>query len=115
MILQEITKSLFPEFFSNATNYINLLQNVLHLIKTTLNEVNSLWWIVGVMIFSVPIIAIITNHMQERATIKGKFIQDQLELEKLKHENYLLETEKLKLELEQMQLEHPKEDDYKLK
>ncbi|MBO0993717.1 hypothetical protein [Bacillus sp. SD088] len=67
------------------------------------------------MIFSVPIIAIVTNHMQERATIKGKFIQDQLELEKLKHENYLLETEKLKLELEQMQLEQPKDDIYKLK
>ncbi len=53
--------------------------------------------------------------MQERAQIKGKFIQDQLELEKLKHENFLLETEKLRLELEQMQLEQPKEDMYKLK
>ncbi|MCJ7842300.1 hypothetical protein MUB24_15635 [Lederbergia sp. NSJ-179] len=62
------------------------------------------------MICSVPIIAIITDHIQSSAKIKGKFIQDQLELEKLKHENYLLETEKLKLELEKMQLNAPKEE-----
>lgn len=74
---------------------------------------SSLWWIVGVMIFSVPIIAIITDHIQSSAKIKGKFIQDQLELEKLKHENFLLETEKLKLELEQMQLNAPKEEVFK--
>lgn len=72
-----------------------------------------MWWIVGVMIFSVPIIAIITDHIQSSAKIKGKFIQDQLELEKLKHENFLLETEKLKLELEQMQLNAPKEEVFK--
>jgi len=37
-----------------------------------------------------------------------------LELEKMKHENYLLETEKLKLELERMQLEHSKEEVFKV-
>lgn len=75
----------------------------------------SLWWIVGVMIFSVPIIAIITDHIRSNAKIKGEFIRDQLELEKLKHENYLLETEKLKLELEKMQLDQTNEDMYKIK
>ncbi|WP_318249210.1 hypothetical protein [Lederbergia galactosidilytica] len=74
-----------------------------------------LWWVVGIMIFSVPIVGIITDHIQKSAKIKGQFIQDQLELEKLKHENYLLETEKLKLELQQMQLKEPNEDIYKLK
>lgn len=37
-------------------------------------------------------------------------VQDQLELEKLKHQNYLIETEKMRLELEkQIQLEAPKD------
>jgi len=74
----------------------------------------SLWWIIGIMACSIPIIGIITDHLQSSAKIKGKFIQDQLELEKMKHENYLLETEKLKLELERMQLEHSKEEVFKV-
>ncbi|MGF2060700.1 hypothetical protein ACQUFF_06325 [Mammaliicoccus sciuri] len=34
--------------------------------------------------------------------IKSQRVKDELELEKLKHENYLLETDKMRLELEQM-------------
>lgn len=72
------------------------------------------WWvIVAGMIFSIPIVAIITEHMRSSAKIKGKFIQDQLELEKIKQENYLLETEKLKLELERMQLDYSQKDEIK--
>lgn len=56
-----------------------------------------------VMVFSIPIIAIVTSHMRKQATIKQKLIQDEIELEKLKQSNYLLETEKLRLELEKMQ------------
>ncbi|MEK3890318.1 hypothetical protein [Bacillus sp. FSL K6-3431] len=67
-----------------------------------------------VMIFSIPIIAIITDHIQESAKSKSNMLKEELELEKLKHENFLLETEKLRLELEQMQLAHPTEDAYKL-
>lgn len=67
-----------------------------------------------VMIFSIPIIAIVTEHIQKSAKTKSDIIKEELELEKLKHENFLLETEKLRLELEQMQLDHPKEDAYKL-
>ncbi|HLU22997.1 hypothetical protein [Lederbergia graminis] len=74
-----------------------------------------MWWIVGVMVCSVPIIAIITDHMRSSAQIKGQFIQDQLELERIKQQNYLLETEKMKLELERMQIESSKEDVYKIK
>ena len=54
-----------------------------------------------VLIFSIPIIAIVTNHFQTQSKTKHKMIQDELELEKLKHENYLIETEKMRLELEQ--------------
>ncbi|MDF2904516.1 MAG: hypothetical protein K0S25_2154 [Bacillus sp. (in: firmicutes)] len=33
-------------------------------------------------------------------------IESQIELEKLKHENYVLETQKMRIELEQMKLEN---------
>ncbi len=62
-----------------------------------------------VMIFSIPIIAIITEHIQKNAKVKSNMIKDQMELEKLKHENFLIETEKMRLELEKMQLGYPKE------
>ncbi|WP_102275385.1 hypothetical protein [Cytobacillus massiliigabonensis] len=62
-----------------------------------------------VMVFSIPIIAIVTDHFQTQSKIKHKMIQDELELEKLKHQNYLIETQKMRLELEQMQLEGQKE------
>ncbi|MDH5160851.1 hypothetical protein P5X88_07865 [Heyndrickxia oleronia] len=59
--------------------------------------------VIGViMVFSIPIIAIITSHIRSNTKIKGKLIQEQLELEKLKHQNFLLETEKMRLELEKM-------------
>ncbi|MEH7125617.1 hypothetical protein V7122_04475 [Bacillus sp. JJ1532] len=61
-----------------------------------------------VMVFSIPIIAIVTSHFQKQTKTKHKMIQDQIELEKLKQENYLIETQKMRLELEQMQLEEYK-------
>lgn len=63
-----------------------------------------------IMVFSIPIIAILTTHFQKQSTIKQKMIQDQLELEKLKHENYLIETQKMRLELEQMKVQNPQDD-----
>lgn len=60
-----------------------------------------------IMIFSIPLVAIVTSHYQKIAKIKHNMIKDEIELEKLKHENYLLETEKMKLELTQMKLESP--------
>lgn len=57
------------------------------------------------MIFSIPIIAIITSHLQKQSKIKNDMLKDELALEKLKHENYLIETEKLKLELEKMKVD----------
>lgn len=63
-----------------------------------------------IMIFSIPIIAIITGHFQKQSKIKRDMLKDELELEKIKHENYLIETEKIKLELEQMQIRRTIED-----
>lgn len=63
-----------------------------------------------VMIFSIPIIGIITEHFQKQSKIKNSMIKEQLELEKLRHENFLLETEKMKLELDQMKQENSKND-----
>jgi membrane protein insertase Oxa1/YidC/SpoIIIJ len=62
-----------------------------------------------IMVFSIPIIAIITGHFQKQSKTKHKMIQDELELEKLKHQNYLIETEKMRVELELMKLDEPKD------
>lgn len=62
-----------------------------------------------IMVFSIPIVAIVTTHFQSQTKLKHKMIKDQLELEKLKHENFLIETQKMRIELEQMVLEDPKD------
>jgi hypothetical protein len=62
-----------------------------------------------IMIFSIPILGIITDHFQKQSKLKQKMIEDELELEKLKHENFVIETQKMRLELEKMNLEDPKE------
>ena len=60
-----------------------------------------------VMIFSIPIVAIVTDHFQQQSKTKHNMLKDEIELEKLKHENYLIETEKLRLELDQMKGNSP--------
>ena len=60
-----------------------------------------------VMIFSIPIVGIVTDHLQQQSKLKHNMLKGEIELEKLKHENYLLETEKLRLELDQMKLNSP--------
>jgi hypothetical protein len=62
-----------------------------------------------IMVFSIPIIAILTTHFQKQNKFKYKIIQGELELEKLKHQNYLIETERMRLELEHMKIEEPKD------
>ncbi|MBP2239706.1 ABC-type multidrug transport system fused ATPase/permease subunit [Cytobacillus eiseniae] len=62
-----------------------------------------------IMVFSIPIIAIVTDHFQKQSKMKHKMIQDELELEKLKHENFLIETQKMKMELNQMLIEDNKD------
>ncbi|MGK9044385.1 hypothetical protein [Mammaliicoccus vitulinus] len=48
---------------------------------------------------------LVKNHQSKTVKIekiKSQRVKDELELEKIKHENYLLETDKMRLELEQM-------------
>ena len=63
-----------------------------------------------IMVFSIPIIAILTSHSQKQNSTKLKMIESELALEKLKHENYVLETQKMRMELE---LEQAKRGDSK--
>ena len=58
------------------------------------------------IIFSVPLTRIITGHLEAQTKLKRAMLKDQLTLEKLKHENFLLETNKLKLEVEKMEKEN---------
>ncbi|GIN84634.1 hypothetical protein J6TS2_10200 [Heyndrickxia sporothermodurans] len=61
--------------------------------------------IILAIIMTVPITAIVTSHIRKNTKIKSGILREQLELEKLKQQNYLMETEKLRLELEKMQLD----------
>lgn len=63
-----------------------------------------------IMIFSIPLAAIITSHLETQTKLKHKMIESEVELERLKHENYVIETQKLRLELEQMRLEDAKKE-----
>jgi len=61
-----------------------------------------------IMIFAIPIIAIVTESSKDKLKLKRKILQDEIALEKLKHENFLLETDKMKLEVEKMEIENKK-------
>lgn len=52
-----------------------------------------------VMIFSIPLAAIFTSYKRSQTKLQYKMIKEQVQLEKLKQENFLLETEKMKNEL----------------
>ncbi|QPC48198.1 hypothetical protein [Mangrovibacillus cuniculi] len=56
--------------------------------------------LLGVM---VPITQEVTAHFRKMQQIKASMLKDELELEKLKYENYLVETEKLRLTLQEAQ------------
>ncbi|MBT2581316.1 hypothetical protein [Planococcus sp. ISL-109] len=58
-----------------------------------------------IMIFSIPLVAILSDFVLKQKKMKQKTLQMELELEKLKHDNYVIETQKLRLELEQMKLQ----------
>lgn len=58
------------------------------------------------VVMCVPITAIITDHSRRIAKIKAESVREQIELEKLKQQNFIIETEKMKLELEQMKLDY---------
>ncbi len=58
-----------------------------------------------IMIFSIPLSAIWTTHLRKVHKMKGDFLKEEIELERLKYDNFLLETERLRLELQHKQTE----------
>ncbi|TQR21507.1 hypothetical protein [Psychrobacillus vulpis] len=56
-----------------------------------------------VMIFSIPLTAIWTTHLRKSQKVKAQIVKDEIELEKLKYNNFLLETENMRLDLQQKQ------------
>lgn len=64
------------------------------------------------VVMVVPIVAILTEHKQKTAKISVELIREEIELEKLKQQNFIIETEKMKLELEKMRLDYtPNQND----
>lgn len=59
-----------------------------------------------VVVMCVPITAIITDHQRRIVKIKAENVREEIELEKLKQQSFIIETEKMKLELEQMKLDY---------
>lgn len=56
-----------------------------------------------VMVFSIPLVAIWTTHLRKTQKFKAQIVKDEIELEKLKYNNFLLETEKMRIDLQQKQ------------
>ena len=50
-----------------------------------------------VMVFSIPLVAIWTTHLRKSQKFKAEIIKDEIELEKIKYNNFLMETEKMSL------------------
>lgn len=64
-----------------------------------------------VMVFSLPLTALIVGQVRGSQKHKARMLKDELELEKLKGENFIAETEKMRLELNQMQVNYSKSED----
>lgn len=64
--------------------------------------------IVGI-VMTVPITAIVTDHQRRLAKIKAGMMRDEIELEKIRQKNFIIETEKMKIELDKMRLDFSSE------
>ncbi|WP_172954360.1 hypothetical protein [Solibacillus sp. R5-41] len=65
--------------------------------------------IVGI-VMTVPITAIVTDHQRRLAKIKADMMRDEIELEKIRQKNFIIETEKMKIELDKMRLDYSSEN-----
>ncbi|MEG0471064.1 MAG: hypothetical protein RR588_01900 [Solibacillus sp.] len=65
--------------------------------------------IVGI-VMTVPITAIVTDHQRRLAKIKADMMRDEIELEKIRQKNFIIETEKMKIELDKMRLDFSSEN-----
>lgn len=52
---------------------------------------------------SIPLSAIWTTHLRKSQQVRVQIVKDEIELERLKYDNFILETEKLRLDLQQKQ------------
>lgn len=50
---------------------------------------------------AIPITAILTSHLSKQSKLKLEVLKQEIELEKVRKEGYIIETEKLRLEIEQ--------------
>jgi hypothetical protein len=65
-----------------------------------------------IVVMCVPVTAILTEHKRKVVKIQGELLRDEIELEKLRQENFIIETEKMKIELEKMRLDYtPNQND----
>lgn len=64
-----------------------------------------------IMVFSIPILGIISNHLKDKQKLKAKMLNVELELEKVKQQNFIVETEKMRFELDKMRLDYTKTED----
>lgn len=60
--------------------------------------------IISAMVLAIPIVAILTGAYTSKLKHERQIVHDQITLEQLKHDNYIAETEKMRLELEQQKL-----------
>ncbi|RHW39316.1 hypothetical protein D1B33_00245 [Lysinibacillus yapensis] len=51
---------------------------------------------------SIPITAILTSYFGKQSNLKLEVLKQEIELEKIRKESYVIESEKLRLEIEQM-------------
>ncbi|WP_240758413.1 hypothetical protein [Lysinibacillus sp. SGAir0095] len=60
---------------------------------------------------AIPITAISTSYLSKQSKLKLEVLKQEIELEKVRKEGYIIETEKLRLEIEQtrqqLALDHP--------
>ena len=59
--------------------------------------------VLGIVLLGVaiPITAIITSYFSKQSKLKLEVLKQEIELEKVRNEGYVIETEKLRLEIEQ--------------
>lgn len=110
LFLEHVTNLLFSPYTDFVKSIICDFRN-----QNIGKGANSMQEIIGlisvIMVFSIPLTALILGQVRGTQKLKAKMLKDELELEKLKGENFIAETEKMRLELNQTQLNFSKSDD----
>ncbi|ETT87398.1 hypothetical protein MKZ08_20370 [Viridibacillus sp. FSL R5-0477] len=64
-------------------------------------------YIIPIFAMLIPIVAISSKAFNDRLRIKHSILKDEIELEKLKQQSFIAETERLRLEIEQVRSSSP--------